>query len=674
MRRFALGILVALCLAAFAAPVRAAAAFGAIESPSDGSTVFGVFAVRGWVLDMNAIQSIQVFVDGQCANQVNGVCHNVAQMNIPRPDVIAAEPAFANSPTANPGFLLYLAPGTGDGQLSSGNHTITVVATEVGDPNDPVTIGSVSVNVDSGTDQAPFGGINQPPASPNLIEGANSAFLVQGWALDDHGMDHVDVLVDGTVVASTNRFGPRPDVQAAFPTVPNSLFSGWSVHIDSTALINGMHTISAQAWEMSVNGASPKSTIIGVRTVQVDNASLNLHPFGAIEYPVDESTIPRVACSPATNNTCVTPPVSPPVACETSTCAVTINPANLNPVTGWVLDTGARSDLGQTAYVQLLIDGVVIADTRQDCVLLGAAFANCYGVNRPDIERQYPGFVNSDNAGYIFDYAVVDDGTGQLGIFLPVQSLANPATTGVCLREVTVIVPGKHDISVRAGDVAETVADIGTPISVDFTTGCQGVTSIDQPAFGNIETPGDFQFLSGTVAVSGWAFDPDGYSCSPSNSLSHIDVDIDGHYMNIVTKQPCGNPCPPFTNCPIVDPDCQPEPPGSNDHNNGVEWCLVRADVPVHDVRVPISFTSPDPPCSPDSAAWIAGLAEVGWSFHLDTTQLSNTDHDMNVYASDCKGNRILIGRRHIVVFNDPQRGVLTIPGQVAAPVTRDPH
>jgi len=45
MRRFALGLLVALCLGAAAAPARAGV-LGAIDSPADGATVFGIVPVR----------------------------------------------------------------------------------------------------------------------------------------------------------------------------------------------------------------------------------------------------------------------------------------------------------------------------------------------------------------------------------------------------------------------------------------------------------------------------------------------------------------------------------------------------------------------------------------------------------------------------------------------------
>ena len=72
-----------------------------------------------------------------------------------------------------------------------------------------------------------------------------------------------------------------------------------------------------------------------------------------------------------------------------------------NFVKGWALDTSATLDRGQVAFVELLLDGNAIADTRRDCVHLGSAFLNCYGVNRPDVAAAYQGYVNADNAGSV---------------------------------------------------------------------------------------------------------------------------------------------------------------------------------------------------------------------------------------------------------------------------------
>ncbi len=165
-----------------------------------------------------------------------------------------------------------------------------------------------------------FGGIDSPPADPSIVQGANAAFLVQGWVVGSGGVGRVDVLVDGQIVTSTNSFSERPDVQATYPALPNSLNSGWTVYLDSTALINGMHTISATAVGISSGGGTaPDTADLGSRSVQVDNASLNLHPFGALQYPLDESTM-RSICGVA--------PASGPSTCQVSPC---VNPGSSPP-------------------------------------------------------------------------------------------------------------------------------------------------------------------------------------------------------------------------------------------------------------------------------------------------------------------------------------------------------
>ena len=243
----------------------------------------------------------------------------------------------------------------------------------------------------------------------------------------------------------------------------------------------------------------------------------------------------------------------------------------LNLVSGWVLDTGARLDFGQTGYVELLIDGVVIANTRSDCIQGShGAFENCYGVNRPDVERNYPGFVNSDNAGFVFDFWAIDDGDGHIFIEIPTGS-------NDC-RNITVISPGKHDLTVLAGDVSETgPTQIGLTESVIFVA-CQ-TTALDRPGFGNIDFPYNDQFVDGTVEVEGWAFDPNGFSCDINNS-SHIDIDVDGSCAASPGAVPCALA-------------------------SRANWCLLRPDVPAGDARVTTS--------------------NVGFRFALDTTKISPT-------------------------------------------------
>src|SRR5215471_7873672 len=118
MQRFALGFVAGMSLMLSALPVFGQSAFGAVETPQDGATVYGVVLVEGWILDMNAIDNIRVFVDGSYAN--------TADINLPRADILAIFPTYANSPTANPGFISSVLASN----YSNGAHTISVQATE----------------------------------------------------------------------------------------------------------------------------------------------------------------------------------------------------------------------------------------------------------------------------------------------------------------------------------------------------------------------------------------------------------------------------------------------------------------------------------------------------------------------------------------------------------------
>src|SRR5512135_3864213 len=118
MRRLALGLVVALCLHAAAASAQSA--FGHVDTPRPGDTVFGVVAVSGWVLDINDVSSIDLYVDG--------VKVATADTNLPRPDVLNVFPTYANSPTAQPGFItsFYTEKGAPSFVYPSGAHTVSI--------------------------------------------------------------------------------------------------------------------------------------------------------------------------------------------------------------------------------------------------------------------------------------------------------------------------------------------------------------------------------------------------------------------------------------------------------------------------------------------------------------------------------------------------------------------
>src|SRR5262249_51641062 len=347
-------------LVVFAATLNAASAsadpIGALETPTAGQVVSGVIPVSGYVLDFAGVDKVELFVDGSFRSR--------AQINIPRPDIIALFPQYANSPTRDPGYATSLNTRT----LSAGPHLVTIRVTETGNTK-TFDIATVSVAVSSAnTNSPPFGAVDSPAS--NQIE-VSGSFQVSGWAADDSGnIDHIDILVDGNVVAGAAQYGlPRPDVFALYPDVPNSLNSGFVANIDTTAFLNGIHTIAVRAFD-----GQGSSNVLGTRTVTVFNVGANLGPFGYLDSPLDKASIvcnsdvPFVAAS-----TC-------PEPCFQTAIRGQAVPASYykNVVAGWALDVGARQDRGAVSYVELMIDGQLLANTRRDCVRAGRVFANCY--------------------------------------------------------------------------------------------------------------------------------------------------------------------------------------------------------------------------------------------------------------------------------------------------------
>lgn len=539
------------------APSVFAQPIGAIDQPTQGQTVSGVVKVTGWVLDFNRVDKVELYVDGAFANR--------ADTNLPRADVLEVFPTYANSATPNPGFVSsFLAR-----RFANGPHAITIRVTEASQST--FLFGPVTVIVDNSINQAPFGFIDIP--GPSGVEGANGSFPVSGWAIDDVDVNHIDFLMDGQIVAgavgrglpSTAIYGTtRPDVQAAFPDVPNSLFSGFQANIDTTKLINGLHQIAVR-----VTDNLGASRVIGTRTVQIINVGSNLPPFGRIDYPLDKASL-----------FCSTIDVGLPSPCTPDICRAVLP----NIVNGWALDVGARLDQGQVSYVELLLDGAIIANTRTDCVQIGRSLVNCYGINRPDVARSYSGYVNADNAGFSFAFALIrstTDLSNLIAIALPTADAQTFAIAGFTT-------PGKHTLAVRVGDEEEALTQIGA-MSVDVL--CDQ-TEFDRPAFGYIDTPSEYQFINGIFNVFGWASDLDG--------VTRIEVDVDGQVVGIAT------------------------------------YGHARPDVVQSDPRV---FSG-----------------NVGFSFLLDTTRLSDSEHDLVIYVVDAISpvpRRSEIGRRKFVVNNN---------------------
>jgi len=227
------------------------------------------------------------------------------------------------------------------------------------------------------------------------------------------------------------------------------------------------------------------SRVIGRRFVQTFNTGYNLPPFGAIDEPIPNHIMFAKGC--ADPGGWSSPPFEDPQVTEL--------------ITGWVLDVGSRTDLGGVAYVQLLLDGVILEDTY-----LGSDYwpwlqldVNYYGHPRMDILRMFPDVPNAKDSGFAFRMDVSD----------------------LIIRQG--YRQGLHYLKIRAGDLESNVADVAQiPVIFD----CDD--DPDRPSFGDIYTPLNMELVSGDVEVTGYAIDFD--------HPEVIEIWIDGTFIAVADE------------------------------------------------------------------------------------------------------------------------------------------
>lgn len=494
-----------------------------LDTPPDGATVAGLVQVNGWVLDERGVSGVDLYVDG--------VFVASADLNIARWDVLQAYPWYAGTPAEKPGFRTSFNAGS----LTDGVHDLFLRVTF----SDSTTedFGNRSVTVDTTINQAPFGELESPGESQPM----NGVFPIMGWALDDDGIEMVEIDVDGLTYSSAIYGIHRPDIHNRFPTIDEAEYSGFLYNLNTSKLTNGVHTLSVRLWD-----TKGMSRVIGRRQVSVFNNWANLVPFGEIDYPPPDHVMFGVGCSNPTG------PSAPPYE----------DVRSVDLITGWALDP----DDG-VKWVELLINGTVLKRTTlpncwwyQDYLM----DVDCYGLLREDVFKRFPDVPNSKDSGFDFIIDVAD---------LIINHDYHQ---------------GLHYLTVRAGDVQGHIADIATiPVIFD----CDD--DPDRPTWGDIYTPENMERIQGVFTLTGWALD---FDYLPADG---VEIWVDGDYLGRATYG----------------------------------W---------------------DSPEVVEMFPWYSHnvALHAGWRFDLDTTQLSDGEHQLVVIGHDRYDGRNAFAQRPFVVDN----------------------
>lgn len=301
----------------------------------------------------------------------------------------------------------------------------------------------------------PFGSFGGKVGGGNAATGTLPLF---GWALDDDGVVAVDILVDGVVAGRATYGRSRPGVSKKHPDFPDSLAPGFAIDLDTTRFLNGNHLITARV--LSATGET--KILRQQRLFQFTNVTGAMLPFGRIEFPNQGAE-------------------------WYGNCNLTDPARRYSVISGYALDSGVQQADRGVAFVELLIDRALFANSKSDCVddpALGG-LANCYGIRRLDLEKSYPSLPDSPIAGFRF---VLDVGL---------------------LVELGHYNPGHHILTIRVGDhfgQLANIAEIFVRFQCDEHVGNEGAKgTIGFPA-----PPG--LIYSGFTQLEGWAVDWEGVS------------------------------------------------------------------------------------------------------------------------------------------------------------------
>lgn len=269
-------------------------------------------------------------------------------------------------------------PGDVIGNNTALNGSVTISAAALGIN----VVIPVRLTVSQGTTGAvPFGAFDTPVDNSAGLQGS---IAVTGWALDDVGVDHVEIWRDQVAGETTPVFngagpgngkiyignaffvsGARPDVQAAFASYPLGQRAGWGYLLLTWGLWqqgNGPYTLYAFAFDVDGHAAT-----LGSKHITVDNAHAN-KPFGTIDTPAYGGAASGISWN-----------------------------------YGWALTPGQTCTVGG-GTVQASIDS-------------GPLVPVTYGDRRSDIASSFAGFTDASAAGghYLLDTTNLADGVHQIG-------------------------------------------------------------------------------------------------------------------------------------------------------------------------------------------------------------------------------------------------------------------
>lgn len=340
---------------------------------------------------------------------------------------------------------------------------------------------------------------------------------LHGWALADSGISRVIIQVDGVDVAQARHGTLRGQVADGYPGFPDTFRAGFGLFLNASDHLNGLHQLTARVetnagTEVTLPAVEQDGTILfdGVQEVFWSYNTSILHPFGEINFPERNAELFGTCClrdfsggcCPRTDvGTCCLPEVDEGCCFRDSTGSCCDpqepgcpTPIRYSPVEGWALDLGVETGDTGVGWVELLADGSIRGNSRINCRFNSATggLTDCYGLQRLNVERNYPFALDAPNSGFRF-----------------VLDVGNMIVNGGYAQ-------GHHVLTARVGDISNQNHNV-SEIPVNFFC----VENIaNESSFGQIELPRPGRQYAGVMRFQGWALDGEG--------IDRVEIYVDG--------------------------------------------------------------------------------------------------------------------------------------------------
>jgi uncharacterized membrane protein len=236
--------------------------FGSFDTPLDKTTgVVGAIPVTGWALDNIEVTKVDIWrepINGE-PPQSNGLVFIGDAVFVigARPDV---ENLYSTMPWHFRGgwgyqMLTNFLPNSAGGGIGNGTYKIHAIAHNMSGTT--TDLGTRTITVDNAHANKPFGTIDTPGQGGTA---SGNAFVNFGWALTPNPSfipqdgSTLSVQLDGVVIGQPTYNNLRSDIASLFPGYANSNGAVGFLHIDTTRVANGVHTIAWVAYDNAGHG------------------------------------------------------------------------------------------------------------------------------------------------------------------------------------------------------------------------------------------------------------------------------------------------------------------------------------------------------------------------------------------------------------------------------------